>query len=116
MSRKAQASAAPAVTLESAPWSELVLICRECAEKRPGGTDSKGRTRLRDELRTALKRRGLRKRGVQVVDSECLDLCPKRGAIAVARGGELAPGASRLCVHAIDDSVEALADWLSGSG
>ena len=68
---------------EPAPWSEVVLICAKCAAKL--GRGRKGKTELRGEIRHALKRRGLG-HDVRVVETGCLDLCPKGGqTIATAR-------------------------------
>jgi predicted metal-binding protein len=68
---------------EPAPWSEVVLVCAKCAAKL--GRGHKGKTELRGEIKHALKRRGLG-HSVRVVETGCLDLCPKGGqTIATAR-------------------------------
>ncbi len=54
----------------------LVLVCRAC------DGDAKG---LRRGLKTALAEAGLRK-GVRVVASGCLDVCPKRANAVVTIG------------------------------
>jgi len=51
----------------------LLVVCRKC----DGYTKS-----LRRDLREALKARGLAKR-VRVVESTCLDVCPKRATTVV---------------------------------
>ena len=81
---------------EPAPWSEVVLICAKCAAKL--GRGRKGRTELRGEIKHALKHRGLGKQ-VRVVETTCLDLCPKNGQ-TIATRRSLAEG--RLCVFAAD--------------
>jgi hypothetical protein len=78
--------------IEDAPWSEVVLVCAKCAAKL--GRGRKGKTELRGEIRHALKALGLGKR-VRVVDTGCLDLCPKDGQ-TITTGRELAK--SRLVV------------------
>jgi hypothetical protein len=78
--------------IEDAPWSEVVLVCAKCAAKL--GRGRKGKTELRGEIRHALKARGLGKR-VRVVETGCLDLCPKDGQ-TIATGRQLAKG--RLAV------------------
>jgi hypothetical protein len=77
---------------EDSPWSEVVLVCAKCAAKL--GRGRKGKTELRGEIRHALKARGLGKR-VRVVETGCLDLCPKDGQ-TVATGRLLSKG--RLAV------------------
>jgi predicted metal-binding protein len=63
-------------------WSLPVLVCGECA-KRTGPANQP--TVLRKWLRKELARRGL-KRSVRVVESSCLDVCPKRGVTVAVRG------------------------------
>jgi predicted metal-binding protein len=66
-----------------APWTEVVLVCAKCAAKL--GRGRKGKTELRGEIKHALKRRGLG-HTVRVVETGCLDLCPKDGqTVATAR-------------------------------
>ncbi|MBS7458217.1 hypothetical protein [Coralloluteibacterium stylophorae] len=85
-----------------APWRELVLLCGKCLKKRD-------REALRGDLKRALKQAG--HRDVRVATVSCFDLCPKRG-IALARGRELATGASQLRVVDDDIDVEALRAWV----
>jgi hypothetical protein len=69
--------------IETAPWSEIVLICAKCAAKL--GRGHKGKTQLRGEVKHALKAAGLGK-SVRVIETSCLDLCPKGGqTVATAR-------------------------------
>jgi predicted metal-binding protein len=93
---------------ETAPWSDIVLVCAKCAAK--AGRGHKGKTELRGELKRALKRRGLGD-SVRVVDSSCLDLCPKDGQ-TIASGRQLAEG--RLLVVEPDASGEDVAGLLFG--
>lgn len=61
-------------------WSTVVLVCRECAKRTgPENHPSALRKWLRKDLRGG---RGK----VRVVESSCLDVCPKRG-VTVAVGG-----------------------------
>jgi len=65
---------------------------------------------LRGELKRALKRRGLGD-SIRIVDSGCLDLCPKDGQ-TVATGRQLAEG--RLLVVDPKASGEDVARLLFG--
>jgi predicted metal-binding protein len=93
---------------ETAPWSDIVLVCAKCAAK--AGRGHKGKTELRSELKRALKRRGLGD-SIRVVDCSCLDLCPKDGQ-TVASGRQLAEG--RLLVVDPEASGEQVAALLFG--
>jgi hypothetical protein len=66
----------------------VILICSKCAAKL--GRGHKGKTELRGEVKHALKKAGLGGR-VRVVDTTCLDLCPKGGQ-TVAIGAQLSQG------------------------
>ncbi len=70
--------------VESAPWSEVVMVCAKCAAKL--GRGRKGKTELRGEIKHALKRQGLGKT-VRVAETTCLDLCPKNGQTVATRSG-----------------------------
>jgi predicted metal-binding protein len=62
-------------------WSVPVMVCGEC-RKRTGPDNHP--SALRHWLRKELGQRGL-KRKVRVVESSCLDVCPKGGvAVAIA--------------------------------
>ena len=89
-------------------WDDIVLVCGECARR----GDCGDLTSLRKWLKHALKARGLKKR-VRVVESGCLDLCPKRGVV-LARGSELAGIGKKLRVHRQGDDRQALIEWLAG--
>jgi predicted metal-binding protein len=56
-----------------APFAETVLVCSKCAKKFPDGRGAKG---VRSALKSALKSRRWGK--VRVVETKCMDLCPKR--------------------------------------
>jgi hypothetical protein len=96
--------------IEAAPWSEVVLVCAKCAAKL--GRGRKGKAELRGEIRHALKARGLGKR-VRVVETGCLDLCPKDGQ-TIATGREL--GRGRLMVAGPRADGDEVVDLLVGSG
>jgi len=93
---------------EPAPWSEVVLVCAKCAAKLDRGR--KGKTELRGEIRHALKRRGLGKT-VRVIETSCLDLCPKDGQ-TVATGRQVAAG--RLSAFGANADGEAVVKVLFG--
>ena len=60
----------------------LVAVCAECSGRQPKPKE------VRSALRAGLKAAGARK-AVRVVESSCLDVCPKRAvAVAVARVAE----------------------------
>jgi predicted metal-binding protein len=92
--------------VESAPWSEVVMVCAKCAAKL--GRGRKGKTELRGEIREALKTRGLSK-AIRVVETSCLDLCPKGGQ-TVATGRQL--GEARLTVMGARADGEAVVKLL----
>ncbi len=56
-----------------APFAETVLVCGKCAKTFP---DRRGVKGVRSALKSALKSRRWGK--VRVVQTKCLDLCPKR--------------------------------------
>lgn len=95
-------------TAAKADWKEVVFVCRKCSRAQPEGADGHG-TPLRKWLKRELKARGLGKR-IRVVDSGCLDLCPKRG-VTLARGSELMRS-KPLRVHRAGDDPERLIEWL----
>ena len=100
---------------EPAPFRDALLICHECAAKRPEGANAKGRTRLRNDLRKRLKAAGMKKQ-LRVLEVSCMDLCPKHGGISLARGRDLADREPALFVLADsgdpDAEAEAVLDWL----
>jgi len=100
----------PEPRLESAPWSDVVLICAKCAAKL--GRGHKGKTELRGEIKSALKKQGLNK-DVRVVETTCLDLCPKGGQ-TIATSRQLAKG--RLSVVGPEADGETVVKLLFGEG
>ena len=94
--------------LEPAPWSDVVLICAKCAAKLGRGRN--GKTELRGEVKRALKHQGLGK-SVRVVETTCLDLCPKGGQ-TVATSRQLAK--RRLTVVGPDADGEDVVKLLFG--
>jgi hypothetical protein len=94
-----------------ASWQhEVVFVCKKCMKKQRKGVDGEG-TSLRKWLRRALKREGLEKR-VRVVETGCLDLCPKHG-VTLMRGRELADSTKPLRVLRLGDDPQILLDWLA---
>ena len=57
--------------LAKAPFAQTVLVCGKCARKLPGGNKS-----VRSRLKAVLKTRRWGK--VRLVETKCMDLCPKR--------------------------------------
>lgn len=72
----------------------LVAVCGECSGKDPRPKA------VRAAIRHAV-RAGGRKRAVRVVETSCLDLCPKK-AVAVA----VAPTGGGLSCHAVGDEAD----------
>ena len=64
-----------------AAWHDLVVLCRKCGGKRPGGFGADGEDDLRAALRRELRETG-HKRRVRVVETGCLGVCPKRAVVA----------------------------------
>lgn len=94
-----------------ATWQrEAVFVCKKCMKKQRDGVDGEG-TALRKWLRRALKRAGLGK-SVRVVETSCLDLCPKQG-ITLFRGRDLADSSMPLRVLRNGDDPQILLDWLA---
>lgn len=73
-----------------APWGSVVLVCRKCSRKLGGGFGKKGKHALADVLEDALAGVG-RGRDVLVVETDCLDICPKRAVTVLCadRPGEV---------------------------
>ncbi|PJZ50429.1 hypothetical protein [Leptospira saintgironsiae] len=63
----------------SADWEEAILICSKCAMKINGETNGR-KTRLKSELKDALRSEGIK--GVKVLEVSCLDVC-ERNRIAI---------------------------------
>ncbi|PJZ77952.1 hypothetical protein [Leptospira neocaledonica] len=63
----------------SADWEEAIFICSKCAMKISGETNGR-RTRLKSELKDALRLEGIL--GVKVLEVSCLDVC-ERNRIAI---------------------------------
>jgi hypothetical protein len=75
---------APHVALAKTPFAQTVLVCGKCAKKFPGEKNAKGvAKRLKAILKTG------RWGKVRVVETRCLDLCPKRRQV-LASGRTLA--------------------------
>jgi hypothetical protein len=92
---------------EAAPWSEVILVCVKCAAKL--GRALHGKSELRGDIKRALKDRGIK--GVRVLDTTCLDLCPKGGQ-TLALGRELASGTLRVLDE--DGDADGVVNWLAG--
>ncbi|WP_292636569.1 hypothetical protein [Novosphingobium sp.] len=87
----------------SAKWDEVLLVCRKCSRKFPGGFGKKGEQRLEKALKSELKTKGRYK----VVPVSCLDICPKH-AICLVRASE--PGTVHLIKSGatMEDVIETL--------
>ncbi len=92
---------------EPAPWAEVILVCVKCAAKL--GRAHHGKSELRSDIKRALKDRGIK--GVRVLATTCLDLCPKGGQ-TLALGHELASGTLRVLDE--DGDADGVVNWLAG--
>ncbi|MGY2052640.1 (2Fe-2S) ferredoxin domain-containing protein [Methylobacterium sp. JK268] len=86
----------------TAPWAEVVLVCRKCAKRQGLGGS------VRRDLKRAFKR-GQAERKVRVVETGCLGLCPKR-SLTFATASSLRAG--RLVVVDPATGAEAMARLL----
>ncbi|HEX8486352.1 (2Fe-2S) ferredoxin domain-containing protein [Sphingomonas sp.] len=80
-------------------WTGAILVCGKCSRKLGGGFGDDGRTSLTKLLRRALGLGKGRRNPLGVVETKCLDVCPKRAVVIVdtARPGRweiVAPGLS----------------------
>ena len=92
-----------------APFGQAVLVCGKCARKLDGaGFGPDGDRSLKTALKRAAKS-GAWGRKVRVVETRCLDLCPKRRQVAVAAEGL---GRGRLLVIAPGADAAAVLDVL----
>lgn len=80
-----------------APWSDVIVVCGKCARKAKAKTFAK-------EVKRACKQLTPPRR-VRVIESGCLDLCPKK-RIALATADQLAR--RRLTVAAPDHADAAI--------
>jgi len=67
------------------PWKTVILTCGKCARKMDGGYGPNGKETLRTALRSALKDAG-HGRGVRIIETRCMGLCPKKGTTAMNAG------------------------------
>ncbi len=72
----------PASLSRSTPWHDVIILCRKCGKKRRGGFGPKHKQPLKDILRQELRNIGQR-RGVRVMETSCLGVCPKDGITAL---------------------------------
>ena len=69
-------------TTVNSNWSTTVLVCAKCSKKLGGGFGEKGKV----PLAKALKQLGggkKRKAPFGVIETSCLDICPKGAVVAV---------------------------------
>ncbi len=71
-----------------ADWRDVVLVCRKCAKKLEGGFGADGDETLAKALRHSLdagerRKPKTRRREVAVVEVGCLDICPRKGVVAL---------------------------------
>ena len=95
--------------IEPAPtrWDTLVLVCRKCIRKREGAADE-----LRRGMRRALRDLEIPDRHrIRVVETGCLDVCPKEGVTAARVGRQ--PPSGVVVVNPPYDAEAAVAALLS---
>jgi len=81
----------PPVLHVRAGWSDLILVCRKCSRRIDGGFGPDGDERLARILKRRLNPRTggkgkPRKQAVGVIETGCLDICPKNGVVVVRHG------------------------------
>ena len=67
-------------------WRDVVLVCRKCSKKLDGGFGPDGDLTLKKALRKYLhlkKGKKGRKGELTVAGTDCFDICPKGGVVAV---------------------------------
>ena len=64
-------------------WQGAILVCGKCSKKVKGGFGPKGRERLAKILRRHIGAGGDRGDSIGVVETKCLDVCPKRAVVVV---------------------------------
>lgn len=68
-------------------WTGAILVCGKCSKKIGGGFGPAGRTPLAKLLREALGVRKGRRAPLGVVETKCLDICPKRAVVVIDTAG-----------------------------
>lgn len=74
----------PVVPVKTA-WEDVVLVCGKCSRKLKGGFGPKGKDRLDKALKQEFAGGKGRKARLCVVETRCLNICPK-GAVMAASG------------------------------
>ena len=64
-------------------WQGAVLVCGKCTKKVGGGFGPKGKSPLAKELRKHCGIAKGRKGVMGLVETKCLDICPKNAVVAV---------------------------------
>lgn len=66
----------------SAQWETAIIVCKKCSKKMGGGFGEKGKTSLAKAMREMGAGKG-RKARIGVVETGCLDVCPKNAVVAI---------------------------------
>ncbi|MGB7406259.1 MAG: (2Fe-2S) ferredoxin domain-containing protein [Pacificimonas sp.] len=64
-------------------WQGAVLVCGKCSRKVGGGFGENGKTSLAKALRKHLGTKKGRKGSLGVIETSCLDVCPKKAVVVV---------------------------------
>ena len=75
-------SSKPAALSRPTHWHDVIILCRKCGRKRRGGFGPRQKQTLKDVLRQELRNIGER-RGVRVMETSCLGVCPKDAVTAL---------------------------------
>ena len=67
----------------AARTQRVVLVCGKCSRKIDGGFGEDGRTSLAKALRRRLGGGKGRKAAVAVIETKCLDVCPKKAVVVI---------------------------------
>jgi predicted metal-binding protein len=79
---KKQQATPDEIQLVSAPWQDVLAVCRKCGKKMKGGFGPKNKQSLPDLLKQHLRATG-RRQALRVLEVGCLGLCPKNGVTAI---------------------------------
>ena len=93
-----------AVRTITAPSARLLAVCGKCTRKLDGGFGDEGAVSLTKALRRGLRNALGKRAEIRIVETRCLDICPKR-AVALIDGNS--PG--EIVIVAAGTSVDELA-------
>lgn len=89
--RETPLRAGDAVRILPVKARRLIAVCGKCSRKLDGGFGDDGDRPLAKVLRRAMAGGGGKKAVIRIVETKCLDICPKRAAALIdsSRPGEV---------------------------